>query len=224
MGPAAQWNPRQRSGVRITTEPHHVLQDCQFSTFRNRQQFRILNPQLAGARLIGAHDVELILSSVPRSAVHDAAVGSEPRSAHRASSKCDLLKLRQSWFHAVASHPPGQPRRRDNQGCYRDKRQASTPSRESIVRIGIGVDNCCLRAGSRCCRAIRQRLQIERHIARRLKALRRILLQAMPDKPLERHGILRPRSRKPSGSSFRIALIVSAGLSPRNARLPESIS
>ena len=70
----------------------------------------------------------------------------------------------------------------------------------------------------------RQRLELECEVVRRLEPLLRVLLDAVTDDALERRRELWLVTERSGGSSLRIADIVSAAESPRNARRPESIS
>ena len=71
----------------------------------------------------------------------------------------------------------------------------------------------------------RKRAQRKGEISRRLKTLFRIFLQAAPHNALESRGEWDgPGLDNSGGSSFKTAVMVSAGVSRRKARTPESIS
>ena len=140
-----------------------------------------------------------------------------PSGANRANVTVPRLNVSGSKVGAVA--PAVDRPARNSAAPAAAARPAIAARRSQRLRRGRGASITTL------ARQARQRLDVEREVAGRLEALLGVLLEAVPDDPVEGgRQRLAGRSAAGAGSSFRIAFIVSTAESPLNARRPVSIS
>src|SRR5579862_2514971 len=83
-----------------------VETDRKLAALGNGKQLGVVEAQFAGAAVIHASHVELLLAAVPGSAVNDTAVGSEAGVADRAGAESDLLIIRRSSGTSAVTDPP----------------------------------------------------------------------------------------------------------------------
>ena len=151
----------------------------------------------------------------PRRTVDDGLpVRSEPGGLDEAAVVGDLTK--------------GRKRRRAQSSREQETERRPRRGRPSPARAGFHHSRFAGVADVASCVALvaaHRGLEREGEVARRLEALLRPLLEAVPHDALDAGGN-RPRRLREArgGSSCAIAVIVSAAVSPRKARSPESIS
>src|SRR6202140_849807 len=190
---STQRNSRQRSTARVSAVKLRVQTNRQFSAFGNRKQFRILDSQFTRARIVRARHIKLVLATVPRCAVNNAAVRREPCVANPAGAKRNLLILGQRSASTCFADPPSQ--RECNTGQYQN---CSRPNQHSAARSNFreATTSRATRHFRGTPRKSRKMLQIKRNVAGRMKSRLWIFLQAMMNDSLQRRRNISIRLRQ----------------------------
>ena len=155
-----------------------VERDRHLAGLRDRKQVRADEAEDARLGAIRAGREELDRPSVPRRRVnHGLAVGREPRGVDLAAPERELLVVRRRDVARLLAVPVSGRQARgegDQRGREAPARSSATASRPT------GVEN-----RTRLRRDARERLEVERDVARRLEPLLRVLLEAVAHDPVE---------------------------------------
>src|SRR5208282_6165971 len=85
---------------------HRVEPNRHFSSLGDRKQLRVLYSQLARSWIVRARHIKLVVATLPRCAVNNAAVGRKAGVADGTGTKRDLLVLGLRRARAGLSSPP----------------------------------------------------------------------------------------------------------------------